>query len=324
VGSVSIGAIDTRNSNSGYERYGAGNVAIGSSLMPATGRVRVDSIKTSATGRGCYGGRVTIYATGDVLVQNAGGSNGDILCRSDQTGRVEIQHRGSLAVRRIDARDIQSFNGRTAASVILNGNWNNGANPPSGTLAITDYIDNSAQVNAHQGSVTITGYRQVDIKSVTTSMGWHTCYAADVTITGIAGPITITGDLDLRNRKTSTITYYGKVQLRTAAGSRGTITLGANEAHVLDCGLFQYITLGSDSGKTYIGGELRMPGATHAAKRSNIPARIKGAASQRVFYNPKLSQNSWLAGGTYSLGTDGASAGTLEPIPPRGTVMILR
>lgn len=324
VGSVSVGTIDTRNTYAGIQTGGSGSVTIGSSSNPATGTVRVASFQTSASSSGSGGGQVTIYGARDVLIREAGGTNGDMVCRSDVASSVLVNHRGSFAARRIDTRDIAAFMGYDVGSVTLNGNWNNGVNAPAGSLVVTEYINSSSAINGHGGSVSISGYRQVEIAAIVSTVNWATSGAGDVSISGIAGSITIGGALDLRNFQTSDLNYWGKVTLQTAAGSRGVIYLGTNTSYTLDCSKFRYMVFRSDIGKTYISGAVSMPGATSTDKRNNVPTYLKGNTGQRVYYNHKLAANAWLGGSTYSLGTDTSGTGTLSPLPSPGFAITIR
>jgi hypothetical protein len=328
VGNVSLGGIDTQNTGGGWYYGGGGDVKIGTATVPAAGNVRCSYINTRSSGKGSYGGNVTIYGQGNVRIEDAAGTPGNIVTIGERAAGsdVTVYHRGLFAANTIDARTIVDDSGQDSGNITLDGNWNNGATPPSGSLAVSGDIRNNAGTPGsgfpNTGQIVIRGYSSVTVSNVCTLL--HGVSNASrspgsCAITNIAGNIAINGLVDLRSDLC--LTNSGKLLLQTTSASGGTITLGANTNHVFYCDYVLYTTFRSGQGKSYIKGEVRMPGATDTDKRNNVSTYLKGNAGQTVYYNHKVASNAWLGGGIYSLGTDGSGTGFLAPIPTRGTVV---
>jgi hypothetical protein len=256
---------------------------------------------------------------------------GQIYTRGDRTAgsNVSLYHRGAFSALQIVTRNVATYNGGGSrpGDIVLNGNWNNGGEPPTGDLVVETLIDTQG---GHPGSgatstgnITVQGYRAVTISNVTTRCGLGTTRnAGNLTIQNVAGPITLAGQIYLKN--VDNTNNNGRVLLQTTYADGGKIYVGASTNHVLDCSLIRYVSFDCYRGRNYIVGELRIPGSTAEAKRNSISNYLRGNRDQVVFYDPKVQANSWLDAKIYLLGSNGDGQGELRPLAAVGTIVILQ
>jgi hypothetical protein len=330
VGSISIGAVDLHIDGNNYNDYGGGGkFTIGSGGAPATGAVRVEGINTACLGQGSYGldhgGDVTIYGGGDVLIQTAGGTPCAIdthLFRANygsikRAGAVNIRHRGAFCASTISAIGDNSGNWTGGNDVYLQGNFQ-GA--PSGACVVNQILAHSYDPTAHggyAGSITIIGYTGVTAsnlwsKSGDTGDGTH--QAGHITITNIAGDIWVNGTLDANSAYGSS--YDGNVVLQTAAGSGGNITVTN-----LDLSRMQYASFDPDR-EGYITGTLYGTNGL-AATPGAVTNALRVPAGKWVWYWPDL--NPGLSNRSYTVAnlSGGVGGGTLRPVQPKGTLILV-
>jgi hypothetical protein len=207
VGNIEMGGINTRCGRN-YTGYG-GDITIGASNDRA-GKVEVGFLYSNAdhTG-GDGGGDINIYGSGDVLVQDGGGTPGDIITHGYSTslegrwGSVKIDHDGEFLADWIDTRMIDNASRDYCGNVTLEGNALDGQpgdNPRAKcTVGNIDTFYNTTSIFAYgAGHVNISGYSEVETGRIHT---WNERSNGDspgnISIVDITGDINITGSLDL-------------------------------------------------------------------------------------------------------------------------------
>ena len=225
-----------------------GDITIGSEGAPAR-HIRVDRFDLRSVDKG-EGGDLTIYSSGNVFVEDAGGTRGDIDVRSHyrHSGRIQVFHSGEFRAQNVygSTRGGGVVNA-VSRSITFDGDALGFG--PSGSFDVAGSIDNQMlRTNWQNPSepVTITGYTDVHIGGDILTRHHGTDRAGDVNITGITGDITIGGVVDARG---TTSARFGNLTLES---SGGTITLGAG----LDLDKVRYASLNSGSGVSYIFGAL--------------------------------------------------------------------
>lgn len=316
VGSISVGTIDT--SGEAHQHYSssstAGQIIIGEATGTGAGpagSIRADNLYAhqrtvfaeSTAAEDGYGNDVTIYSSGDVLIQTDGGTGGVIQTYSyrQTAGDVYIYHDGSFRAARIDARSTgRQTAGAEGREITLNGDYlNNGA---SGTFEVGDLWNAYARTSYGDPNydITVSGYLSVLVTG--TIDGSHASavsdgYGSDVSITGITGDITIEGTIDLN-------AAYGDSRdgTLTIATSGGTIRLNGG----LDMDRVRWAHLAAGPSTVYIEGILA---------NFNILNPIDGELDETnggtIYYDSTVPENAYLDGQTYAL----FSGGSLAPVP---------
>jgi hypothetical protein len=293
----------------------AGDVQVAASGLRAR-NVTIAGIDASTTGG--KGGNVTIYASGDVLIQNAVGSvttRNDIVTWGNAwaglgSGNVLIDSAG-FNVNDIDVREPGSGNYGASGAVTLTGG-------SGGSCVIRDII---AQVvyNASGGGgaadnqpVAIRGYAGVSVRNIGI---YNECsyYAGNLTITNISGNIDITGAINLNSAKGDN--YDGILRLQ--AGGSITVTN-------LDLSKLRYAAF-DGNGTSYITGLLTGTNGLPASGLSNISTNLRTPSGERIIYI--TGQNPALNGQTITLADLAGAAGAggkLLPLQPKGTVLLIQ
>jgi autotransporter-associated beta strand protein len=317
VGNISMGGISTRIGEYGVHRY-RGSITIGQDGVagPRAGNVRVNYLDVSGTlwfggSRGATGG-ITVYSDGNVKIQDrdddATAVLGDIL---GQTGAglggsvatINIQHQGTFRARDVVNCIIGNWPsaGSFRASVTNRGDV---AGSPSGTFLANNIYTYFACVGynnrPNEGNVTISGYTGVTITGNVHTFSWTPGTPGGfVTITNIAGPITILGTINLDSAGNDA--YDGALTLQTTGA--GPITLRAIDLTVCSTARLETV-----NGTTYIQREL--VGFNISSPDSG---RLSAGPGGTIYYNPELSANLYLNSATYNLGP---GRGTLAPLTP--------
>ncbi len=301
VGTIEMGGITTHAhnlSNWAGPAVNAGDITIGADGALA-GPIRVEFLHAHqgndwgdpSLGLG-HGGDITIHSSGAVRIEDSVGNRGDIRSStgSYDSGHINIVHTGDFA-----ANNLESWTGGIHTA---------GATP--GEISISGDGTGTFEVNhiraaylrdnyGNRGSrVEISGYTSVHITGDIDGFHvggpgatGHQTHAADVSITDVSGDITIDGQINLdyalghRDR-------HGALTLLTTAGSGGTVTLNS-----LELDLLHYAALSSDSGTSYIEGDLTgfVPATDH----------LRTPSGQEIMYDPWAAANAYLGMSTYTL-----------------------
>ena len=296
--------------------YSAGDITIGSEGNRAR-HIRVDSIDARVREKG-RGGAITIYSSGNVLIQDASADPipGEIRTGGENpggTGDINISHHGNFV-----AGDIQSGSGRGPGNVSIDGNAL--GNDPTGTFRVANLYTYAREVSGWGGSggtVEISGYTDVTITGnihaySNSTAGDH--HGGDVIIGGstgdpnVTGDITVKGNIDLSYRDDPA--NSGNLTLRTSGGS---ITLAE-----LDLDLLQSAWLDAGSGASWVLGGL------HGFDVDNPDdGLLEAPLGQHIYYDPfYYDEGNLVLGGNpfpnaYLLGTEYTlqSGGVLAPVP---------
>jgi len=307
AGDINCGGITTRatgrDGNTGHIIVGE---AVGSGDGPV-GNIRVDTLDTRC-GDSADSGDITVYGSGNVLIQNSGGTPGDVRTNYQRpdgnnnhpAGWVEIRHDGALVANLIDTH-ATSDNSSHGGPVTLEGDiFGDGA---SGTCTVdrirTEHtFVGESNYRRNGGHVHISGYTGVTLGQVSTYRRGSTYSATlwragDLTIEDIEGDVEITGSIDLDGEgvRAGTLTI-------TTTGSK--ITLAE-----LDLDLMEDAVL-TASGDSFVGELL------HFDVLNPANGELVAAASGVVWYDPDVADNGYLGGGVYTL-----SDGWLAPLGAR-------
>lgn len=326
VGNISLGTIDTRSSGGSgtTARSNAGYVTIGSQAAPA-GTVRIDAIlanagsrqpATPATG---LGGNVTIYGSGDVLIQNEAGTvRGDI--RTDQwsaftAGHINVQHNGSFRANDLLSYAVNTWSsgGSAPGNITLNGNL-------GGDLEVRNIEagvrEDSSGITTATNAVTIQNYTAVHITG-NVNMACLENHAAtyksgDLNIFNILGNLTIDGTVSLNH-----VDDAKDGQLKLAAG--GNITLASLDLGLVSLAEFQPggfdsrivgDLLGFDTSSSGGAGTLANPWVTTQTEVRILPGAV-------VWYDDTDPENAYLNGEFYytaDIASNPGQGGVLAPL----------
>jgi len=229
VGSIAMGGIDTGANSGHYNRANShgGDVTIGEPVATGdgpAGAVRVQYIYSYAGGPGNDDGKgdagnVTIYSTGDVQIEDSGGTKGNIdahnYCRYN-AGNVNVVHVGNFS-----ANDILTYcwNAHTAGprpgDVTLNGGGGGGGCVVNDIKTYHDYSNYCHADGA--GDLSISGYATVTINNIDTRND-DNIKAGPVTITSVTGDVTIENVVTRSNGH-----HAGDVTIGTAAARVGNV-----------------------------------------------------------------------------------------------------
>ncbi len=224
--------------NSGYggawDPNGSTLIGQDGTAGPRAGNVQVAGI-SSATWWNRNAGDVIIHSSGDVLIQDSGGTpkplRSDMIYVNRNSGDIQVHHDGTFVAGDITATVRQGV--ADPGDLLFDGDTlGNGA---SGTFSadLIDTHDLQTTWGAYggiTGTITIQGYTEATIGNVDTRMKGGYTDAGFLSVTGITNDITITGTIDLDG--VDRAGYYYDGELTLACG--GTITLEGG----LDCGLF--------------------------------------------------------------------------------------
>jgi hypothetical protein len=317
VGDITIGKIATyndANSQGGSGNYSpGGDIKIGTMVSPA-GTVKIAGLESYSggptTGRG-LAGDITVYATGDVLIQ-ANSVPADIIAYGSKCftqpngGDILITHGGTFVARDINNRG-RSDNYASGGPITLTGD-------STGSCTIRDVVSTSPTGDG--GNLTIRGYSSVNVRAIdlwTTSGYSARGYAGHVTITNIAGDIAINGAIDMN----STLSAARDGILRLQCNGEISVTN-------LDLTKVRYAVL--DAGSiSWVNGVLTGTNGMPVAGLDDIGTALRCPAGQQVRYWKK--QNPDLGGDTIILadenGTPGAG-GRLRAWPFSGLVVTFK
>jgi len=359
VGDIACGTIDT--SGEADKHYSssstAGRIYIGEATGvgdgPA-GNIRVDNLYAhqrkvyaeSNNAEDGYGNHITIYGSGDVLIETSGGTPGVVQTFSyrQTSGEVAIRHDGEFRAERIDTRahGRQSSKGNSQP-ITLNGDYaGDGASGPCTVNDLWSYYSRDSYGDKPGGSITISGYQSVHIQGQVytyhmtdedrnTNLG-----GGDVTITDIEGPVQIDGPIDTHTRNLDSRSYGGDVTITGIAGDiqllgaldlsapadrdghlelgtvNSTIILGSEDgpgADVLDLDKLDYVEFDSAAGESWIWHDIDNWVDGSDKIRVGNPGDV-------VYYSRDANADLLLGGdnGVYAL-TGGGVTGTLEPEP---------
>jgi len=312
TGDIEMGGINTScNSGSTWQnRAEAGKINIGTSGDPV-GNIKVAWLKSASDNMG-LADNITLYGSGNVLIEDSGGSAGDIDSHcyrrsgggssSTQVGAgdVTISQDGQFHVNDIKAH-IGSDNWGWGGNVTLDGDLDA---TPDGTCEIhniTTYNSNGSY-NGRAGNVTISGYTQVTVNSITAyNNAGNTYYdGGDVSIAGITGDVTIQGSINLNSKKSAT--YDGTLTLESLTG---TVTVASLNLDNVKYGAFDA------AGNSAVQGSL--------TKFDPADPHLRTPSGQTITYDPFASGNGYLGFGTYTLRDLGGTLGAGGQLAPAAT-----
>jgi len=341
VADMSLGQITT-GGNPGY----AGALTIGEPDQPA-GNIRVSGIVASASHRGA--GKISIYGSGDVLIQTISGTatNIDSATRDSYPGgknSVTIHHDGAFV-----AHDILAW-GRGNARYNMEFSGDSLSNGVTGVFEAR-HVDNSGY---YGGSIGISGYTDVTISGNVKTRATLPS-AGSLTITNIPGSVTIDGSVDLSTQGMAgsfqrggnvevwaggDITIGGELDLNSADGgnaydgnldlrsANGKITISSLVLTSVGRAAFEakgnttVMGMVSDFATNSISGEgtLKSPYVT-------TQSELRVPVTEKIIYYWDLSENAYLGRATYKIadpnGVPGAG-GVLTPFVPSGTVIVVK
>jgi hypothetical protein len=195
--------------------YVPGAITIGRNSAGAkAGNIRVNSLENYTTGGQVPNG-ITIYSTGDVLIQNAAGTTiGNILNYYHNGGSsptiagVKIYHAGDFRANDVDTKRTGSNFGHGGPQLFDGGN-------AGGTFHVNRLRSYRTGSTAHSGgNIEIRNYGKVIVDgSVETwqeNSGWYDGRAGNVTIKNIAGSVTVAGRILTYCRESTAEKYVGK------------------------------------------------------------------------------------------------------------------
>jgi autotransporter-associated beta strand protein len=307
VGTIAMGGIDARVNTYGRN---PGSVTLGQSGTPVAGDIRVDFIYAYAIEYApySYGNHVTVYGTGDVLIQNSDGSvKGEIRTSTERkdAGNILVVHDGSFAAGTLDTQSNGNQDGAgNSGYITLNGDANSdGADGTFECLNIRTFNDRTTY-GADCGNVSISGYQTVDITGYVLGRHKSNDKASDVTVSA-EGDITLGSYVDL---SASNVSQRGVLSL-TSTGANGT-DLGQITVATLDCDDFEYAAFTSFTNTTVVTGDL----LNFDASSMNL----RTPDGQTIKYDPFAAGNGYLGLGTYDIpkidGTAGLpDSGVLAP-----------
>ncbi len=331
VGSISLGGLSTAGSYGGHYAF-PGNITIGSSEAPAGGDIRIGYLDASMGDnnddhKGGGNGNIAIYAAGNVYIRDSAGSPGYIRNHAEHSSKwftrnVVVEHQGTFVCGNIETYAVGGESSRYGGSVILDGG-NSSGDMTCGS--ILSYQDGGAYGGSDIGLIRISNYNNVQIAEI---QGWAVDsdwrdppYPCDVVITnGIAGDITIQGEIDLWSHDTDA--DHGTLDL----ASSGMVRLKE-----LDLDRVRYAALSSGSGNSEITGiiaDFDTSGVTGKGTQTDpkvsAETRLRTPAGQQIYYSKK--QNPILGGFTWRLrNLDGSGdGGLLQPKPPSSTYILIK
>jgi hypothetical protein len=285
VRDVSMGGIRARPA--AYNKT-TGNITIGESTNRAR-NVRVAFLDTSGgSSYEDYTGDITVYGSGSVRIQTAGGVAGAITTYSrstwspggDTEGEVLIDHDGDFLAGTIDTHaigDDYSKGGR----VTLSGGSGTGACVVGATIDAShpDYASGSY----YGGTITVRNYASVTIGTLKTSGDGTTAGNQDIFVTNIVGNITVTNVLaGAANFRNLTMTCGGSA------------TLGS-----LNLAICATARLDAVSGAFINGSLANFPVTTPTS------GKLDCAGGRTIFYPYAGGTNAYLLGHNYPLKSGG-------------------
>ncbi len=286
VGAVAMGGLDTSAEWTRLSRdCRAGNIRIGAQENRA-GTVRIGYLHAHATGGRGGSADIALYGSGDVII-GTDDNPGDI--RTDTTawngGDILIDHKGRFSVGAILASTVGNRTPRPLPGrITLNGNDSSG----DATIRRIETGNTRGGANRdRQDPISIANYRHVvigDIDASYTGDGRRPVAHLEIE-TGIAGNITITGELNLGSTHEED---------RQDANQRGAARLACKETVTLaslDLDKVQFIAMDSGSGASVVQGDLANFETADAtgAGTANDPkiskeTRLRAPAGQIVRY----------------------------------------
>jgi hypothetical protein len=313
AGSISLGLIDTHSDNRNNGTASGGNVSIGQATGlgsgPIAGNIRADAIlcHVGQSGWNSPGaaGTVQIYGTGDVKIQSAGGTNGDINTShwTANGGAISVQHRGAFAGNTLftGAHAGDNYITEHSGNVLLNGAY---GVAPSGSCQVRGINTSHRRFGGNAGNISVLGYTSLYVGAggLLATNDLSSGFAGNIVITNITGNIQVDGPINAFSLN-STPTNNGTVFMQAG----GSITL-AN----LDVSLFKSATF-SAGGNVYITGTV-----------SNFPVNtptnglLDMANGGFIQYSATVPGNAYLGGKLYRL----KSGGRLKP--QSGSLVIFR
>jgi len=349
----------------GYRGNNGGSLTIGAESPGRVGDVticgKVDlHARTEYGGNGGYSGSLGVYSTGNVLFQDASSVAQDIVVNQPIGGRggsVTITHDGQLVFQDINADVVCGVYDGGAQNILFNGNVL--ADDASGALTGRDILGYTSSARQPGRNITISGYTGVSLRNLDTRVGpdigkVNKSDAGSISITGIAGPVSISGNIDasaadslgsagsITIDATGDVIIGGSVKLTALQGANyyGTLTLTASGGSSSvrmgdqDLSLVKSVTLDAGGGQSYITNALLnfATAYTSGAGTAGNPYLTSQTAlqtpdGQMIEYNTKLAANSYLNGAYYRIadtaGTP-AAGGLLKPqAGPRGTMVLV-
>jgi hypothetical protein len=254
-------------------------------------------------------GDVSMYSSGDVLVQDAAGTVPyDIVTASVGQdvipGKVTIKHHGQLVFNDIDTRSGAGNASTGSRTITLNGDgWDEGV---AGGLKGRDILCSSSTFRQPGMNVQVSGYDSVVLRNIVTS-----CSSANN-----AGNITICAAGKI---------VMGSVDCNSASATRGTLsvtTSGMAEIVVGNLDLSKVLSAVFTAGgrHTVITNQLPNFPVTNAAN-----GKLDATTNQVIHYSLAIAENAYLTNGysgIFTLKSGGML--TWEPVPKKGTIVFLR
>jgi hypothetical protein len=312
---LALGSIDTHCDSA--QGGGGGAVTLGTSGSPIAGPVRIDSIYADVRGYGTgnspsAGGTVTIYGTGDVKIQTAAGTPGNIDLHSYNAagGSVNIQHHGSFVASNIDTRAHVSGNwtSENSGSATFNGAFGGTA---AGSFLVNSVNTTHQTYSGSAGAISIQGYTSVVAASLLASND-TSGVGGNISVGGVTA---ITGDIVINGPIIASGTTKGSLFLQ--AGNSITLTN-------LDLSKVQYARLQAGD-VTWLKGLLTGTNGVAAAGLGNIGTSLRVPAGKVARYwhaaNPALNRQTLILANESGVAGTG---GTLSPWPAGGTMILLR
>lgn len=309
VGRVDMGIIDNHGGGLIWGRVGDIVIGepIGTDNGPA-GSIRVDAIVTRNTAGYSSSGNVRIYGSGDVRIESATGTAGDIHAGTyhGSGGSVLVKHEGALAARAVYTYTSASYGG-ASGTISLDGDAAENGSLGACTISNLDAGMPGTTMGGSAGGISITKYAGVTIGgSMLTSSAKTTAGSngGNISITGIEGDIAILGTIDAHVAYSNSVA--GVLTLQSAGGRIDLANLNLD--------LLKAASLAAP-GKTHIAGALLGFDTGNPAN-----GKLDCPSGRSIIYDPKVPANAYLGGTSYAL----KSGGRLSPPTPPGGVFLIR